>query len=38
MHIAIRRNHVEFVYEIIRWSTQNQLTCAQAEVENNAEA
>ena len=22
MHIAIRRNHVDFVYQIIRWSVE----------------
>jgi len=38
MHIAIRRNHVDFVLEIIRWSAANNTSCSQAEVENAAEA
>ena len=38
MHIAIRRNHFDFVYEIVQWSVANNISCAQAEVENAAEA
>ena len=34
MHIAIRRNHFDFVYEVVLWSVTNNISCAQAEVEN----
>jgi len=34
MHIAIRRNHYDFVIAIVNWSAQNNISCAQAEVEN----
>ena len=38
LHIAIRRNHFDFVYEIVSWAVRNNITAAQAEVENSAEA
>ena len=37
MHVAIRRQHVDFVYEIISWSVTNNLTAEHAEVENTVE-
>ena len=38
LHIAIRRNHFEYVQEIARWSAANNISCAQAEKENQSEA
>ncbi len=37
LHIAIRRRHVSFIYEIIRWSVAKNFSAAQAEVENGVE-
>ena len=37
MHVAIRRAHVDFVYEIISWSVSKNITAEQAEVENTVE-
>ena len=37
MHVAIRRQHVDFVYEIISWSVSSNLTAEHAEVENTVE-
>lgn len=37
VHVAIRRNHVDFVYEIISWCVAKNITAAQAEVENTVE-
>ena len=34
LHIAIRRNHFDFVQEIVTWSRANNISCAQAEKEN----
>ena len=38
MHVAIRRNHVNFIYEIISWCVTKNITAAQAEIENMAES
>ena len=38
LHIAIRRNHFDFVYEVSHWSVSKNISCAQAEVENVSEA
>lgn len=37
LHVAIRRNHVNFIYELISWCVSKNITAAQAEVENVAE-
>ena len=38
IHIAIRRNRFDFVNEVILWSVANNITCAQAELENQVES
>jgi len=38
LHVAIRRNHVNFIYEIISWCVAKNITAAQAEIENMAES
>ena len=38
VHIAIRRKHVEFVYEVISWCVSKNITASQAEIENTAES
>ena len=37
VHVAIRRNHLEFLYEIISWCVANNVTAEKADVENIAE-
>ena len=37
MHIAIRRRHVTFIYEIIRWCVAKNFSASQAEIENSVE-
>ena len=37
MHVAIRRNHTDFVYELISWSVSRNLTAEQTELENTVE-
>ena len=37
MHIAIRRRHVTFIYEIIRWCVSKNFSASQAEIENSVE-
>ena len=37
LHVAIRRQHLGFVYELITWCVSRNITAAQAEVENTAE-
>ena len=37
LHIAIRRRHVQFIYEIVRWCVSKNITAAQAEVESSVE-
>lgn len=37
VHVAIRRNHLEFLYEIISWCVANNVTAEKADVENTAE-
>ena len=37
LHIAIRRNHMEFVYEIVTWCVSKNISASQAEIENTAE-
>ena len=34
LHIAIRRNHMEYVQEVSKWAAANNISCAQAEKEN----
>lgn len=35
--MAIRRQHVNYVYEVISWCVSKNITTAQAEVENTVE-
>ena len=37
LHIAIRRQHIQFIYEIIRWCVSKNITASQAEVESSVE-
>ena len=37
LHVAIRRNHVDYIYELISWCVSKNITAAQAEVENSVE-
>ena len=37
LHIAVRRNHLEYVYELVRWCVSKGMTAAQAEIENSSE-
>lgn len=37
LHVAIRRNNVDFAYEIINWSISQNISVEQAEVENTVE-
>ena len=37
LHVAIRRQHKEFVFELITWCASRNITAAQAEVENTVE-
>lgn len=34
LHVAIRRNHLNFIYDLISWCVSKNITAAQAEVEN----
>ena len=37
LHVAIRRNHLNLIYELISWCVSKNITAAQAEVENSVE-
>ena len=37
LHLAIRRNHLDWVLAFVRWCVQKNYTAARAEIENSAE-